>query len=733
MKKSKFASFLCAAAVFAALLPAGTQSLAEDTPIELSGKTVSGSESWQNKNGYANAFDGNTDTFFDGLQNGYCMVDLGAQYEFSKLRFYPRDGRVSNKPAAEYVARMVGGVFSGSPDGGEWTVLYTVPEDIYTDKNDETTVRWYDVDVSGKYRFIKYENAVHEANIAEIELYGTYVEGSEDIPVVTPPPEQTEPAEPDEPVEGFSLLERTGWSAQTNSQQSSSGNNSVGMVLDGKDTTIWHSSWTNSGNYDPETNPVYLTIDMGGTQEVSGIRYTPRVRDSSAGSINGVITAYEVYVSDDSSEWQKVGEGNMGYTADGAQEDKDIIFEPVECRYIKLVVKDNLDNGSAYVGSCAEFNAYAYGGAMEDHPITAARAELTEKKAELEALDTAHPLKQKLLAKAEALGTYGTVDGIDNFISASGSITEALGWMARGIDDVYIGRLMTILDETDISSSAVSQVNAELEGFYRTGAEAKSKWAELWQDEFSMPEDELDKPLYERIESAVSRARARIEADSGTDYIMLRELVSYISGIYGYEGYENPYGRNADECEAVVSNINFTLSNLEKMDRGELDTELSEFRSGELWLDTLGSKISAHGGQIIKQGDTYYWYGEDNKVAYALTTGVSCYSSKDLKNWKYEGLAFKAFDDGTEEQLFTKEFLTDGLLGTQGRIERPKVIYNAKNDNYVMWMHLEKDGGYGLSLAGVAVSDSPTGPFVWQWYGIPVYDNYVVNLSLIHI
>ena len=89
---------------------------------------------------------------------------------------------------------------------------------------------------------------------------------------------------------------------------------------------------------------------------------------------------------------------------------------------------------------------------------------------------------------------------------------------------------------------------------------------------------------------------------------------------------------NADNCEIIVSNINFTLSNLEKIEAGTLKTELTTYNSGEMWLDTLGSKISAHGGQIIKQGNKYYWYGEDNKISYPLTTGISCYSSEDLKN-----------------------------------------------------------------------------------------------------
>lgn len=720
MKYRKILSSLIAAAMSLAVLPAyGTAAVTDGEKITLTSEMLSGSPSWNNQNGYENAFDGSEDTFFDGLQNGWCQVDLGAEYDISGIRFHPRKGKKADQPA-EYVERMRGGVFSGSLDGSDWTELYAVPDSIYTNDTDTSTLCWHDIEVSGKYRYIKYENTVNAANIAEIELYGTY--SGESGPTPTPVPTAT----PDPAMKDFTLIDRTGWSVETNSQQSSSGGNSAPMVLDGNKSTIWHSSWTNASNYDPETNPVYITVNMGKTQTVSGIKYTPRTKDSTAGSINGVITAYEVYASSDNLDWKKIGEGNMGYKADDAENaEKDIIFEPADCQYVKLVVKDNLDNGGAYVGSCAELNLYEYTGEADEHPILDEKAKLDTVISELNSLETTHEMKQLLTDKAEELKISGSIDGIEGFITTSSYLIDALGWIDEGIDDIYIGRIMTMLAESKLSAVSLSDAQSELSGFYTLGSEAKAIYADKWQDEFTMSAEEEQQPLYERLKNAIARARARIDSGDGNDYKMLKELVSYASGKYAYTGYEDPFGMSAERCEAIVNNINFTLSNLEKIDSGELSNEMTVIRSGEIWLDTLGSKISAHGGQILKQGDTYYWYGEDNKIAYDLTTGVSCYSSKDLKNWTYEGIVFKAFDDGTEAQQFTKEFLTDTLNGTKGRIERPKVIYNEKNDNYVMWMHLEKDGGYGLSVAGVATSDSPTGPFVWQWYGRPVADTFV--------
>ena len=32
---------------------------------------------------------------------------------------------------------------------------------------------------------------------------------------------------------------------------------------------------------------------------------------------------------------------------------------------------------------------------------------------------------------------------------------------------------------------------------------------------------------------------------------------------------------------------------------------------GETWPDDRGRHIQAHGGGILKEGDTFYWFGED--------------------------------------------------------------------------------------------------------------------------
>ena len=124
-------------------------------------------------------------------------------------------------------------------------------------------------------------------------------------------------------------------------------------------------------------------------------------------------------------------------------------------------------------------------------------------------------------------------------------------------------------------------------------------------------------------------------------------------------------------------------------------------RPGEIWPDDQGNHINAHGGGILVHGNTFYWFGEHKgEHGSDARVGVNCYSSKDLVNWKYEGVALAVEEDPDSE-------ITSGCV-----IERPKVIYNGKTKKFVMWFHLELKGkGYSAARAAVAVSDNVTGPY----------------------
>lgn len=126
-------------------------------------------------------------------------------------------------------------------------------------------------------------------------------------------------------------------------------------------------------------------------------------------------------------------------------------------------------------------------------------------------------------------------------------------------------------------------------------------------------------------------------------------------------------------------------------------------RPGRLWLDDRGEHINAHGGGVLYHEGKYYWFGEHkNENSSAALVGINCYSSGDLVNWKYEGVALPVSDDPQSE-------ITKGCV-----MERPKVIYNEKTGKFVMWFHLELKGqGYKAARSALAVSDNVTGPYTF--------------------
>lgn len=136
-----------------------------------------------------------------------------------------------------------------------------------------------------------------------------------------------------------------------------------------------------------------------------------------------------------------------------------------------------------------------------------------------------------------------------------------------------------------------------------------------------------------------------------------------------------------------------------------LGAPLKEFAPGDIWPDDQGAHINAHGGGILLHQGVYYWFGE-HKIAgnagnYAHV-GVGVYSSKDLYNWKNEGIALEVSKDPKSE-------IAEGCI-----IERPKVIYNAVTRKFVMWFHLEFKGAeYRSARSAVAVADKPEGPYTF--------------------
>ena len=147
----------------------------------------------------------------------------------------------------------------------------------------------------------------------------------------------------------------------------------------------------------------------------------------------------------------------------------------------------------------------------------------------------------------------------------------------------------------------------------------------------------------------------------------------------------------------------------------------TSFRPGEVWYDTDSVPINAHGGGILYYEGIYYWFGEhkiEGTAGNKAHMGVHCYSSKDLYNWKNEGIALSVEDDPDHD-------IARGCI-----LERPKVIYNFGTRKFVMWFHLELiNQGYKSARSGVAVADHVTGPYKFVESFRPNMEVWPVNVT----
>jgi len=299
--------------------------------------------------------------------------------------------------------------------------------------------------------------------------------------------------------------------------------------------------------------------------------------------------------------------------------------------------------------------------------------------------------------------------------------------------------------------------------------------------------------------SAVQTAKEKLE----TLYVNMVPYVRNIMDNYlnELEDTENLTLESLEHYNYWLNEYYILYSNLGKV---------SSIKNGEVWLDTEGVPIQAHGGGIMydENTKTYYWYGEDKTesnmgAGYVPMTGVHAYSSTDLYNWKNEGIVLPVFnnpslgdttfngltdasdipmyiheddelykesgvgfeswrqeqnyqklddwnfipENGVEKRFYnfagnmkspvqtlkkhnTRKQITDlnalykdtsieekqriyGMFNWDKVVERPKVVYNEKYDNYVMWWHNDgpMSGKYWMAAGGVAVSKSPIGPF----------------------
>ena len=125
-------------------------------------------------------------------------------------------------------------------------------------------------------------------------------------------------------------------------------------------------------------------------------------------------------------------------------------------------------------------------------------------------------------------------------------------------------------------------------------------------------------------------------------------------------------------------------------------------RPGQIWNDTNGNRIQAHGGSVHHEDGVFYWYGENKEKTTpgrgVWHWGVRCYSSTDLANWDDLGLIIPPDVDDPDSPLHPAQ-----------KMDRPHIVYNAATNTYVCWLKIMGEGRTQTST--VLSADSFLGPY----------------------
>lgn len=136
--------------------------------------------------------------------------------------------------------------------------------------------------------------------------------------------------------------------------------------------------------------------------------------------------------------------------------------------------------------------------------------------------------------------------------------------------------------------------------------------------------------------------------------------------------------------------------------------ENKEIKPGKLWRDASGKIINAHGGCVIFHEGIYYWYGEEKVQGLSekehADGGVHCYASNNLVDWHDQGMVL---------HLVKGDTLSD--LSFDCNQDRPKVVFNSTTQKFILFFKLYlRKMGTSVAYVGVAVSESPSGPFTYS-------------------
>lgn len=472
---------------------------------------------------------------------------------------------------------------------------------------------------------------------------------------------------------GYINLDRTNFKITV---PSAYGSNPSTYMLDGNKSTIWETDWSQGSTQ----LPAEILVDMGEVKEnVSRVIYTPRQTD-----VNGKIKDYKVYAGETTEDMQLVSEGSWDWGStnteiaakiDDAYADFDI---PVNARYIKILV-ESATTKPPYPNqtiTCAELNI-AVEGEVEP-PVPDGKIPQNEMSVEYVVSQYGGSPARNMLDGNKSTwwesdwSTSATYfEPGDYFIIDLGKVREDLSQIIfTPRQDNQNGHIF----EFEIYTSAVegdltdTDIDNEANGFTLAG---KGEWGSGTDDCTATFASRDARYVAVKVFSVggdgntitCGEFNAKTEAGVTVDVSALEGAIAVAQ--QAIIDTTNDIAKEKIQAALdAVGDVNLYVQEgvqaaadalLETVETYATIGNVTTVKPGKVWVDNNGNAIQAHGGGILydEKTKTYYWYGEhkgyENVPTGAETgnpgIGIGCYSSKDLLNWTYEGVALPVFNN----------------------------------------------------------------------------------------
>ena len=157
-------------------------------------------------------------------------------------------------------------------------------------------------------------------------------------------------------------LDRSTWTITASSEESTgegAGNGVATCIIDGKESTFWHSQWQGS----EPGYPHWFMIDMKSSKAFDAFEYVSRGTSTSEDGVNnGNIVNYALYTSDEPIDANALENATLvkegQFTYDGTTNVHKVEFNSVKGQYVMLYATGQSANGKKNA-SCAEFYLYS--------------------------------------------------------------------------------------------------------------------------------------------------------------------------------------------------------------------------------------------------------------------------------------------------------------------------------------------------------------------------------------